>query len=1317
MKFGYQHQQVVSSAVLTQQNLLLLLILLTSCCAQSIHYVTPTTDTPCPGEPCYTLSQYAADKKFNNLPANTTMEFLPGNHTLEQTISVTNLTRLTLRGNSSWLPEVASKIVCTQPAEFVLTGITELCISLLGFFSCGHNDSAAVNIISIQHSSLSNCSFYNSISTGRYNDSGRGALYIQNCDVILTGTIFQNNIADVGGVLNVDCSNLALTNNTFQNNTAGYDGGVLLVRNSTLTVTDNTFQNHSGGVLSVVNSNITVINNAFKNNVNTADYGSGEVFYVRASNLTITHNTFQGNTASDHGGVLYVEMYSILTVTDNIFQNNIARGYYGGVLFGIQSNLKVTNNTFQNNSAFYYGGVLYVRRSILIVTDNTFENNFANTGGVLYAKNCTLIVTDNTFKNNSADTAGGSIGVETSSINFIDNNFTDSCAEGGGAISINNQSTVRMYGRNIIKNNQARYHGGGISALDSQLHLLENTIFENNRARYGGGLYAHNTEYYSNGNTSFINNMAFEGGGGIYASKSWLFFTENTTIIKNNSALDGGGLLLSGDSKLHMQPNITTVHFISNSANHTGGAINVKESNPLTYCLTAGFNSECFFQIGSLWYNILTFSQLKNFSNSLNVKRIMIHFDNNSAVEAGADLYGGYVDNCTFSNIIIRHRFYSGPSPSGYIFDVITSSGNESTTNISSDPLDICICVHDWINCTNSYHPKPVYPGETLEVSVIAHGQRNGATVAVVQAIDASNNITHSNLEIFQSINSSCTPLKYTIQSRAVGTTQDITLHAKGPCPPTETNILTISVDILPCPPGFQLSETQPICICAKRLQKFTKTCIIHNATVLRKQDALFWVGYNESTGLILHPYCPFDYCTSEETYFAVKDSDKQCNYNRSGLLCGTCSENLSLALGSSHCLQCSNHYFSLLAVFAFIGIALVLLILVLRLTVAAGTINGLILYANVVAVDSAIFFKPNVPKVPIAKVLTVFIAWLNLDLGIETCFYNGMDAYVKTWLQFAFPLYVWALVGMIIIGSHYSGRVAKVFGSNPIAVLATLFLLSYAKLLRTIIATLSYTSLQYPNNSQIAVWLYDGNIRYLSGKHIPLFTVAMVCLIFLVLPYTMLLIFGQWLQAKSALKIFSCINSHYVKPFRDAYHAPYTNKHRYWTGLMLLLRFALFLSSAVNALGDPSVNLLATASTTAAVLTLPTILNTRIYKTWTLRLLETSFILNLNILAVATLYIRSRGGNQNAATFTSVGIAFATFTGIVIYHSIQQIKNTRLWKRVSLRHDYTRVPPTNVDSGPEDPPDLVFVSGSAPTQTVVDIRNSKPREPCMETD
>ena len=1488
---------------------LLLLMLLTSCSAQSTYYITPTTDTPCPGEPCHTLSEYVAGQYFNNVPVNTTMEFLPGNHTLEQTISVTNLTWVTLHGDSSSLPEVTSRIECTWPAGFVFTNIAELHISVLAFISCGHHNSAAVTITSVWQSDISDCTFQNSSNTKYYHPDTQlgGALFLKASTLTLTANTFQSNSADFGGALYVEDGTLNFTGNTFQSNSAGHDGGALHVRHGIFNFTGNTFQNNSagrrgalyvedgtfnftrntfqynlagdggalyvedgtfnftgntfqynsagdggalyvgdgtvnltgntfqsnsadaggalcvrdgtlnftgntfqynsagcvggalqvddgtinltgntfqsnsadaGGALCVLDGTLNFIGNTFQNNSagrdgaalhvqygtfnfagntfqNNCAAGAGGALYVGDGTFNFTRNTFQNNSAGTVGGALYVEDSTVnltgntfqsnsadaggalcvldgtFNFTGNTFQNNSADA--GGALCVLYGTFNFTGNTFQNNSASHEGGALHVLYGTFNFTGNTFQSNSAaGVGGALHVEEGTFNFTRNTFQSNSAGSSGGALSVRygihhyignkfqknyaalggtlhivTSNVNFTDDCFTNSYAQLGGAILANDNSIVKMYNITIV-NNTAEY-GGGMAAVDSQLELLENTSFESNRASYGGGLYVHNTEF--NGSALFNKNSVTKGGGGIYASRSTFYLTDNTMIIANNSAVDGGGVLLSGDSKLYQPPG-TAIHLISNGAKSTGGAIKVEESSPLTYCITTegnvdASNSDCFFQIQQNTKSLLSFRQFETFIARLNVR---MYFDNNSAVDTGTDLYGGSVDNCTLNSFkFMTHYNYDSRAISGYLFDVIT----ENKSAISSIPLHIC-------TCTGSYHPEPVYPGETLEIMVIALGQRNGTTPAVIHVTDTSNNVSISNLEGTQNIDNSCNTLKYTIQSRAVGTTQEMTLYAQGPCSPTQINTLTVTMNIQNCPPGFQLSMNEPICICAERLQHFTNTCLVDSTTVLREHNAEFWVGYdsnNESRGLILHPNCPFDYCTSEERYLAVDDSDKQCNYNRSGRLCGRCSENLSLALGSSRCLQCSNSYLSLLAAFAFAGIALVLLLLVLRLTVAAGTINGLVFYANIVAVNSALFLQPQITNVPtglIANVLRVFIAWLNLDLGIETCFYNGMDAYVKIWMQFTFPLYVWTLVGMIIVGSYYSGRVARMFGRNPIAVLSTLFLLSYAKLLRTVIAALSYTSLEYPNNSQVAVWLYDGNVRYLNGKHIPLFTAAMACLIFLFLPYTMLLIFSQWLQAKSHLRIFSRINSRYVKPFLDAYHAPYANKHRYWTGLMLLLRFVLFLISAVNALGDPSVNLLAIA--TAAILTPPTILGSRIYKTWSLGLLETSFIINLAILAVATLYVRPSGGNQNAATFTSVGIAFATFTGIVIYHSVQQIKGTRLWRRLRQRYDY-RVPlaEVHVDSGPEDPPDRVFMSRYAPTCTVVDMR--KLREPCMATD
>ena len=119
--------------------------------------------------------------------------------------------------------------------------------------------------------------------------------------------------------------------------------------------------------------------------------------------------------------------------------------------------------------------------------------------------------------------------------------------------------------------------------------------------------------------------------------------------------------------------------------------------------------------------------------------------------------------------------------------------------------------------------------------------------------------------------------------------------------------------------------------------------------------------------------------------------------------------------LGTSRCKQCSNSHLLLLIAFALMGVALVLLLFICKLTVATGTLSGLVFYANIVGINRAIFLP-----VESTDALSVFIAWLNLDFGIETCFYNGMDAYSKTWLQFVFPVYIWVIVGLVILVSNY---------------------------------------------------------------------------------------------------------------------------------------------------------------------------------------------------------------------------------------------------------------------------------------------------------
>ena len=445
-------------------------------------------------------------------------------------------------------------------------------------------------------------------------------------------------------------------------------------------------------------------------------------------------------------------------------------------------------------------------------------------------------------------------------------------------------------------------------------------------------------------------------------------------------------------------------------------------------------------------------------------------------------------------------------------------------------------------------------------------------------------------------------------------------------------------------------NDFQSIQICAIRITKGL-------GQITRESQDQFWVGYdNQSRELILHPFCPFNYRVSKTVVFPLNDTDLQCAYNRSGLLCGACKTGFSLVLGTSQCEQCTNSHLALLIRFAVMGVALVFFLLVCKLTVATGTLSGLVFYANIIEINRTIFLQ-----VETQNVLSIFIAWLNLDFGIKTCFYDGMDAYSKAWLQFVFPVYIWVLVGLMILVSNFSHRFANLPVNNPVSVLATLILLSYTKILRTLIAAIHITYLEYATYNR-SVWLYDANIDYLSGKHIPLFLVAVLVFFFLFLPYTFLLLFGQWLQAISHLRLFSWVNK--LKPFMDSYHAPYKAKHHYWPGLLLVLRFALLLVFAFNFQEDPSVSLLVILLG-AGILQVWAWMSGGVYTDCRLDALEGLFSLNLIILVGVTLYNVNHSKENMAAWYTSVTVAFVAFIGILAYHSFLQLKQTKLWKKV----------------------------------------------------
>ena len=73
--------------------------------------------------------------------------------------------------------------------------------------------------------------------------------------------------------------------------------------------------------------------------------------------------------------------------------------------------------------------------------------------------------------------------------------------------------------------------------------------------------------------------------------------------------------------------------------------------------------------------------------------------------------------------------------------------------------------------------------------------------------------------------------------------------------------------------------------------------------------------------------HCPFDYCLPYSSHPNLSNPDSQCQFNRTGVLCGRCKEDLSVVFGTSQCKQCSNYYLFLLLLFILVGFAFIIIV------------------------------------------------------------------------------------------------------------------------------------------------------------------------------------------------------------------------------------------------------------------------------------------------------------------------------------------------------------------------------------------------------
>ena len=621
-----------------------------------------------------------------------------------------------------------------------------------------------------------------------------------------------------------------------------------------------------------------------------------------------------------------------------------------------------------------------------------------------------------------------------------------------------------------------------------------------------------------------------------------------------------------------------------------------------------------------------------------------------------------------------------------------------------------------------------IFPGESFTVSIVAVGQFEHPVPATITA--NSTETTH------RTIHAECTNVSFTVNSAKDSEILTLlVLSNKGYAMDTkaeEKNSFTgrnprfVSISFKDCPRGIAFMKNTNTCNISEHMWESGYKYNEENQTLSRPGGV--WVGDRFATNasdsryhdIITFDNCPLKYCNRSRTEIKVNetyfDKDSQCVGHREGRLCGACKPQYSVAIASDTCLDCGGLYeksYLLLLALGYLAISFIVVVFLIAfdVTITGGTLNGFLFYVSIFQIYRHIFM----PHSPTHNTLfTGAIAWINLDIGLTACFYNGFDGYGRTVLQFFSPVLIWINAGIITFLCSKSTRIATLVGRNAVKVLATLFLISYTKIIQAEVAVFSCNSIMHSR-----FWWRDANVPCWQGKHLGLVVIGALFGI-AALIYTLILLFVQPLQRYSHHRPLKWVAR--LKPFIDAYTCPHVIKDRYrfWTGLLLLFRVLCVLGVALLAhsnIAQQDISLILIIC--AVIFTLVWSFG-GIYKSWWLNVLNALFYLNLVILSTLTWYAltwhdiatkestkKNAHQLQTIATNASTVTAVLTFILILIYHVCKRLKetgvcsccvarlsSTRLWQWLSTRYQgwrerrYQRVPQ---QEEPEDDDDLDY--------------------------
>jgi hypothetical protein len=509
----------------------------------------------------------------------------------------------------------------------------------------------AISIGSYTQVTVTDCQFQNngafSSSSGLGGAIGGNSLQYPSI-VSLTNVTCNGNFANVGGCINVYCSDLNIQKSQFSNNQAGLNGSESGIGGAVYGILFSSFSFLDSRCIS---------NNALSN---------GGCIYLGISNsgdsgvVTLNNSIFLNNYAQTSGGVFYSITTKGVTISNCSFNGNFA-GYSSGTIrfygsSGISSCVvSITSSTFGSSSANLGGAISADNNCILNISQTSFQScsSVIYGGGAIWAAQSSAYITNSTFLGcSSQQNRGGSIYISSGSKTlFIQgSSFVNSIAgTSGGAIYIDTQVTVQIMSSNFSGNAAKSGHGGGLYLRSQNSIVMTVVNYLNNSASLSGGaLFLENNAFCSMANSTLWGNNAGNQGGALWFGQSTLVNASNTVISSNSVGFNGGGFYGAGGCI-----NGNALAFSSNSAGDSGGGcyLEVSSCSNSLYSVSLQNNKAASGSGGGIWSSSsVLFQSVSIVNNSassgggayLSASGMLVYFSNlsqNVASQNGSNIW------------------------------------------------------------------------------------------------------------------------------------------------------------------------------------------------------------------------------------------------------------------------------------------------------------------------------------------------------------------------------------------------------------------------------------------------------------------------------------------------------------------------------------------------------------------------------------------------------------------------------------------------------------------------------------------------------